>query len=54
MSLDRLKIFAVGSLIDKGSLNENDIFLVEDQIEIIKVCQKVYRIEWMLQRFFET
>ena len=38
-----LKIFTVGSLIDKGSLNENDIFLVEDQIEIIKnSCQKLY------------
>ena len=38
-----LKIFTIGSLIDEGSLNEEDIFSVEDEIEIIKnSCQKLY------------
>ena len=38
-----LKIFTIGSLIDKGSLKEDDFFFVEDKIEIIKnSCQDLY------------
>ncbi len=38
-----LKIFTIGSLIDKGSLKEDDFFFVEDRIEIIKnSCQDLY------------
>ncbi len=38
-----LKIFTIGSLLDEGSLNENSIFFVEDEIEIINnSCQKLY------------
>ena len=39
-----LKIFTIGALIDQGSLKEDDIFYVEDEIEIIKnSCQKLYK-----------
>ncbi|MBH44940.1 MAG: hypothetical protein CMD88_05745 [Gammaproteobacteria bacterium] len=39
-----LKIFTIGTLIDQGSLKEDDIFYVEDEIEIIKnSCQKLYK-----------
>ena len=38
-----LKIFTIGSLIDKGSLKEDDFFFVEDKIELIKnSCQDLY------------
>ena len=30
-----LKIFTIGSLIESGDINENDVYLVEDKIEII-------------------
>ena len=39
-----LKIFTIGSLLDEGSLKEDDIILVEDEIEIIKnSCEKLYK-----------
>ena len=38
-----LKIFTIGSLMEKGSLTEKDTFLVEDKIEIIDgSCEKNY------------
>ena len=38
-----LKIFTIGSLLDEGALNEEDLFFVEDEIEIIEnSCQKLY------------
>ncbi len=38
-----LKIFTIGSLIVDSSLSEDDFFLVEDEIEIIKnSCQELY------------
>ncbi len=38
-----LKIFTIGSLLEKGSLIEEDTFLVEDKIEIIDgSCEKNY------------
>ena len=38
-----LKIFTVGSLLEKNEVNENDIYYVEDKIEIIEEsCNKTY------------
>ena len=38
-----LKIFTVGSLLEKNEVNENDTYYVEDKIEIIKEsCNKTY------------
>ena len=35
-----LKIFTIGSLIENGVVNENDVYLVEDKIEIIDAKPK--------------
>ncbi|MFL2647930.1 MAG: penicillin-binding protein 2 [Candidatus Actinomarinales bacterium] len=38
-----LKIFTIGSLLDEGLLNEDDKYIVEDQIEIIESsCESLY------------
>ena len=38
-----LKIFTVGSLLEKNEVNENDTYYVEDKIEIIEEsCNKTY------------